>query len=283
MATTILPGPQRITRSTNGTKRRRDTVLADERIAKKRKDSKNNSETEDEERVGASEQTVSLDFQRERLPLRYEVPKLQERLLLHGKKQRYQVDHTYQVPYPIEAHEILIKIQYVGLNPIDWKAPDFGFGIPWLPYIAGREFVGQVVSAPVKSNGSSSRLLREGDIVFSASTDYRDRRKAAFQEFTVAPIYNVCRIPAAVTNKSSVAGLGVAFVAAVLTLGVCIGSDFSSLGGELPVGPDLKKILRSVPAEQIPIDVREESLASIEVAERPKAGDWLAIWGGIFS
>ena len=266
-------------RSTNGIKRRRDTVLDDTRSMKKRKDSKNNSETEEDDFEEASEKPAVTVFQHERLPINYSVPKLQERLLLHGKKQRYQLDHTYQIPTADGKDEVLVKVQYIGLNPIDWKAPDFGFGIPWLPYIAGREFVGQVVLAPPPSM-SDKRSFRPGDIVFSASTDYRDRRKAAFQELTMAPTYNLCRIPAYLSDKSQVAGVAVAYVAAILAMGVCLGIDFTSTGEAIPSGPNLRAILKSVPTSQIPEDVRTESLDSIDDREIPKAGDWICIWGG---
>lgn len=47
----------------------------------------------------------------------------QEVLLLHGAKQRY--THTIQqaIPKPQNAHEMLVQVQVIGLNPIDWKAP----------------------------------------------------------------------------------------------------------------------------------------------------------------
>jgi hypothetical protein len=47
----------------------------------------------------------------------------QEVLLLHGVKQRYA--HTREQPIPrIEHHsEMLVAVEVVGLNPIDWKAP----------------------------------------------------------------------------------------------------------------------------------------------------------------
>ncbi|KIW03435.1 uncharacterized protein PV09_05205 [Verruconis gallopava] len=261
----------------SGLKRRRDNILEHDRTIKKRKDSKNNSENEDTDFM---EQKEPLMFQHDHLPQGYAIPKQQERLLLHGKRQRYELDHTYQIPEPNPGDEVLVKVQYIGLNPIDWKAPDFGFGIPWLPYIAGREFVGQVVATPLTSNSTSARKIRLGDIVLSASTDYRDRRKAAFQELTVAPTFNLCRVPTSIGDKSRVAGLGVAFVAAALTLGVCLGVDFERLVGDVPRGPNLKAILKSVPVDAIPIDVRAESFSNIVSSERPVAGDWLVIWGG---
>ena len=49
--------------------------------------------------------------------------KHQEVLLLHGVKQRYA--HTREQPIPrLERDwEMLVAVEVVGLNPIDWKAP----------------------------------------------------------------------------------------------------------------------------------------------------------------
>jgi NADPH:quinone reductase-like Zn-dependent oxidoreductase len=114
--------------------------------------------------------------------------------------------------------------------------------------------------------------------VFSASTDYRDLRKAAYQEFVVASDFNVCRIPDSIP-RLRLAGLGVAFVAAALALGVCLGADFSQIQGT-GKGPNLLKILRSIDAKSIPDDVREECLEGIAESDTPKPRDWIAIWGG---
>jgi hypothetical protein len=47
----------------------------------------------------------------------------QEVLLLHGVKQNYV--HTKQQPIPRleNDREMLVAVEVVGLNPIDWKAP----------------------------------------------------------------------------------------------------------------------------------------------------------------
>jgi NADPH:quinone reductase-like Zn-dependent oxidoreductase len=94
----------------------------------------------------------------------------------------------------------------------------------------------------------------------------------------VASEYNVCRIPD-ITSGQALAGLGVAFVAAVLALGVCLGSDFSSIEGTQK-GPNLRKILRSLDRESVPQDVRKECFEGIPESEIPQAGDWIVIWGG---
>lgn len=118
--------------------------------------------------------------------------------------------------------------------------------------------------------------VKKGDVVLTASTDYRDLRKAAFQSYAIAPSYNVCRIPPSAA-RHSVAGLGVAFVAAFLILGVCLGVDFSK---KPQLGPNLREVLRGVNVETIPEDVRDECLNGISAWERPQKGDWIVIWGG---
>ncbi|OHW92600.1 alcohol dehydrogenase-like domain-containing protein [Colletotrichum incanum] len=200
-----------------------------------------------------------------------EIPETQTVLILHAAKQPYETAEGYQVPEIQDEREVLVKTEHIGLNPIDWKAPDFNFAIPTLPYISGRELVGRVV----RRQQSSQSRLRDGDRVLVISTDYRDLRKAAYQQYVVTSDFNAARIPPNVSPRAG-ATLGVAFVAAVLSLGVCMGVDFSSVLG----GPDLLRLLREIPAESLPQDIRAECLSGIRDHERAVAGDWVVIWGG---
>lgn len=128
-----------------------------------------------------------------------------------------------------------------------------------------------VVTAPKLSHSR----IQQGDIVIVASTDYRDLRKAAFQQYSIASAFNTIRLPKTVSiNSGSI--LGVAFVSAVLALGVCMGVNFDGIEN----GPDLLSILRSIKSDLLPADVREECLRGISKNERAKAGDFLVIWGG---
>lgn len=155
----------------------------------------------------------------------------------------------------------------IGLNPVDWKAPyvhhttnttssatnprsAFNFGIPSLPWINGRDLAGVVVQALVKSP-----RLRAGDLVLVPSTDYRDIRKAAFQEYAVTTYSNAARIPFTVSAQEA-APLGVAYVASAIALGVCYGLDFSRVAA-LP-GPDLAGMLGEINVDEIPEDIRGE-------------------------
>jgi NADPH:quinone reductase-like Zn-dependent oxidoreductase len=148
---------------------------------------------------------------------------------------------------------------------------DFNFGIPVLPYVAGRELAGTVVSAPSAPNSR----IRQGDIVIVPSTDYRDLRKAAFQQYSVVSSSNAIRIPGGISVPSG-SILGVAFVSAALALGICMGLNFQGIEN----GPDLLSMVHSLDPEQLPADIREECLHGIPQSARAKAGDFLVIWGG---
>lgn len=93
--------------------------------------------------------------------------------------------------------------------------------------------------------------------------------------------FNVARLPAELPVNTG-AAIGVAFVSALLALGVSLGFDYASITGASE-GPDLLGILRKLDPNKIPEDVREECLNGIKDAERPEKGDWLAIWGGKFT
>lgn len=110
------------------------------------------------------------------------------------------------------------------------------------------------------------------------STDYRDNRRSAFQQYAVVSAFNACKLPPGISSKEA-APLGVAFVAASIALGVCLGVDFLSLESKSR-GLDLLQIVRSLDRNSLPEDIRAECFDGIKVQERAKKGDWIAIWGG---
>ncbi|KAF2787319.1 GroES-like protein [Melanomma pulvis-pyrius CBS 109.77] len=201
-----------------------------------------------------------------------EVPETQSALLLHAIRQPYELAAGYPIPKIQDDDELLVKVTVVGLNPIDWKAPDYNFGIPTLPYISGRELVGIVIQPPTSKAPSR---IRKGDLVIIPSTDYRDLRRAAFQQYSIASSFNTIRLPTIISQESG-SILGVAFVAAVLALGICMGVSFENILD----GPDLLKIVRAIDPERLPVDIREECLSGIKDDERAQKGDFLVIWGG---
>ncbi|KXJ89593.1 hypothetical protein Micbo1qcDRAFT_235353 [Microdochium bolleyi] len=149
---------------------------------------------------------------------------------------------------------------------------DFNFALPVLPYIAGRELVGEIV----ETSDEASTKFSVGDQVIAISTDYRDLRKACFQEYVVASDFNILKLPRNVSPRQG-AGVGVGFVAAALALGVCLGVDF----GSVEDGPDLLAMVRGQDVQdRLAPDIAEECREGIEVAERAGSGDWIVIWGG---
>lgn len=112
----------------------------------------------------------------------------------------------------------------------------------------------------------------------AVSTDYRDSRKSAYQEYAIVSTHNACLLPASLSPLSA-APLGVAYAAATLMLGICIGLSFS-LCPSPGDGPDLLSLVRSLQPETFAKDIRAECFEGISLDERPKRGDWLVIWGG---
>ncbi|KAJ5651228.1 Polyketide synthase enoylreductase [Penicillium longicatenatum] len=192
-------------------------------------------------------------------------------LLLRAAREQYTLVDNHHVPSILHPGEVLVKVLAIGLNPIDWKGPAYNFGIPSLPWINGRDLAGLVLQVP-----NESSRLRVGDIVLVPSTDYRDIRKAAFQEYAIATDFNAARIPSSTSIHAS-ASLGVAFVAAVLALGVSFGLDFSRLT-QSP-GPNLMNVVNQLNKNDVPADVQDEVFAIHDESDRPQRGDWLAIWG----
>ncbi|KAE8445443.1 hypothetical protein EG329_013456 [Mollisiaceae sp. DMI_Dod_QoI] len=197
----------------------------------------------------------------------------QDVLLLHAPKQRYAHTKKHPVPSIENDREMLVAVDVVGLNPIDWKAPDFGWGLPKLPCISGRDLAGRVVKAPL----AHSRF-RRGDKVMAISTDYRDNRKAAYQQYSVVSDFNACRLPHHVSAQQA-APLGVAFVAAALSLGICMGLDFG-LSRKGVRGPNILRTVQALPRDSLPQDIRGECFDSIKAGDGAIAGEWIAIWGG---
>lgn len=221
-------------------------------------------------------QYKSVEFTR---PLKVEDDTLElqqthSQLLLHAPKQSYSLSTKQDIPKVDNEHELLVRITHVGLNPIDWKSPDFSFGIPTLPCINGREFVGKVVKPPKNQRWGCFSC---GHRVLVTSTDYRDFRKAAFQEYAIASSFNTVELPQ-IVDSSRAAGVGVAFVTAAMSLGVSFGVVFPRRDGDSPI--DLLSIARSQIRNEVPLDIVSEVFEGITIANRAHAGEWILVMGG---
>jgi NADPH:quinone reductase-like Zn-dependent oxidoreductase len=113
--------------------------------------------------------------------------------------------------------------------------------------------------------------------VLAISTDYRDFRKSAFQEYAVVCCFNAVKIPPAV-NPFHVASIGVAFVAASMSLGICLGLDFPPFSKHPPLS--LLSLAQQQEQDQIPPDVFDEIFHGISPDAKPQAGEWVLIYGG---
>ncbi|CEI59993.1 hypothetical protein FVEN_g8202 [Fusarium venenatum] len=200
-----------------------------------------------------------------------ELPSKQSILLLHEVGQRYQIESNGKIPTPSHG-DLLIEIHAIGLNPIDWKSATYGFGIPQLPCVNGREFVGRVV---ISENGHQGGW-HLGDWVLGISTDYRDFKKAAFQEFAIVCAHNAIRIPPNIGNPLATAAVGVAYVTAALSLGVCLGVGFSRQSSI--DHHSLLQIAQEDPSD-LPLDVEPEVIPGIAHDCSPRPDDWIMIYG----
>lgn len=107
-------------------------------------------------------------------------------------------------------------------------------------------------------------------------TDYRDIRKSTFQEYTIVCCYNAIRIPKNV-DPFKVASMGVAYIAAGLSLGVCLGLTFTK--GPKKREFNLLEIARRRP-EDIPDDIIDEVFDALAPCYQAQPGEWLLVYGG---
>lgn len=122
----------------------------------------------------------------------------QRALILHGHRQRYVLVDNWSIPRIERPNEVLIRVEAIGLNPIDWKSVDYGFAIPAFPAVNGRDLAGVVVE-----HGKDIKRLKKGDRVFGPSTQYRDYRTSAFQTFAVTQEHCLGIVPSCLTVEEA--------------------------------------------------------------------------------
>ncbi|KAK4052499.1 hypothetical protein OIV83_002301 [Microbotryomycetes sp. JL201] len=196
--------------------------------------------------------------------LRFRNPPKQEALLLHAPKSRYELT---EIPLPSlnSPDEVLIRIEAIGLNPVDWKSADFGFGLPTLPALCGRDYAGTIVKV-----GSRVQRWQPGDRVFGPSTAYRDYRTSAFQQYAVASEHCLGTVPDDVSVEQC-AALGVGAVAAALVLGSALGIAIRGFAPRTwAIGAEGES------PEWIKLSGTDSPISTPQV----HLGEYLLIWGG---
>lgn len=73
------------------------------------------------------------------------------------------------------------------------------------------------------------------------------------------------------------AAVGVAFVAAAISLGVCLGLNVSH---KRNLQLDLLNLARAQGRKDMPEDIVGEVFDALDARSRPVAGDWILIYGG---
>ncbi|KAK1239875.1 hypothetical protein MKX08_007317 [Trichoderma sp. CBMAI-0020] len=203
-------------------------------------------------------------------PITYDrpMPYSQRQLLRHDHRQPYRLHTDRKIPR-LKFGDLLVEVYGIGLNPADWKSADLGYLLPSPSGLNEREFIGRIIASEVDQRCP----LQMGEWVLAVPTDYRDIRKSTFQEYTIVCCYNAIRIPKHV-DPFKVASMGVAYVAAGLSLGVCLGVTFTK--GPKKREFNLLEIARKRP-EDIPDDIIDEVFDALAPCYQAQPGEWLLI------
>ncbi|EWH11431.1 putative oxidoreductase [Catenovulum agarivorans DS-2] len=93
------------------------------------------------------------------------IPKFMKAIALESANENFKLVEIEQpVPQPTSS-ELLVKLEYVGLNPVDAKLAKKGFPDWQYPHILGLDAVGTVVKAPVGASPSvGERVMWHADL-----------------------------------------------------------------------------------------------------------------------
>ncbi|GAA5933161.1 zinc-binding alcohol dehydrogenase family protein [Sporobolomyces koalae] len=182
------------------------------------------------------------------------LPPTQSALLVHGPRQAYQLEST-PIPTLNSDDEVLVRVEAVGLNPVDYKSVLYNFALPVLPALNGRDLAGTIVKI-----GSRVERYKVGDRVFAVSTNYRDYRTSSFQQYAVASEHCLGLAPPSVSIEQS-AALGVGASTAAIALSSALGltiRNFASFAWN---------------------DGSEGELDPATLPPRAERGDYILVWG----
>ncbi|KAJ3111919.1 hypothetical protein HK100_002510 [Physocladia obscura] len=115
---------------------------------------------------------------------------MSNKALVYPAKHASQFISTESFPIPTLAPgEVLIKIEYAGLNPVDWKIVKYGIFIETFPTVLGSDGSGIVVQV-----ADDVSIPKIGDSVFFQG-NYSSPKTCTFQQYAALPAPFVYRLP----------------------------------------------------------------------------------------
>jgi NADPH:quinone reductase-like Zn-dependent oxidoreductase len=179
------------------------------------------------------------------------------------------------LPIPAADIAILIRVNYAGVNPIDYKLVDRLTAASKYPFVVGADFSGVVERVP-----AGERDFRPGDRIFGMA-----RTHGAYAEYTAvepgAKTEPLARIPDGVTDEQA-AALPIAAITAlgsIELLGITAGQLVVVMGATGGVGGYAVQMARSRGAHVIATvrgDADEARRLGAEEVYDTKAGDVIA-------
>jgi len=99
------------------------------------------------------------------------------------------------IPKPHHG-EMLIKVCSAALNPIDWRAQDYGFMVEQFPAILGMDAAGEVMEV-----GDDVRDFKKGDRVLTHGRYDKENDHACFQQYMLCKADFTAMIPSKFAHK----------------------------------------------------------------------------------
>eukprot|EP01084_Bolivina_argentea_P097272 174890_1 len=109
-----------------------------------------------------------------------------------------QISNEVEIPKITKNDQVLVKVHYASINPVDWKhiAGQLGFVGKKPPYTPGGDFSGCVVT-----KGKNVKHVNVGDLVYGLTWD----RIGVMAEYTLVKSTNICKIPSNINTLQACA------------------------------------------------------------------------------
>lgn len=146
-----------------------------------------------------------------------------------------------EAPYPTpEAHEVVVRVHAVAINPVDWLIQDYAPFPMQYPMVLGEDAAGEVVEV-----GQGVNTLKKGDRVLAHSLALKTGKPAngSFQEYAVFSEFLAAKIPSSLSfEQATVVPLGFSTAACALYLEDFLGLKPPQIGGK-PSSADAQDVV----------------------------------------